>query len=157
MLRAHANSTVGFWKQNGFRNPEDGHNCPFTFAHGKKDMSFFDIVESKPEQLEVFNEVMATVNVLGIKQVVGLFDFGKLVPNKEGVVLVDVGGGKGHVINQIRNVYPEMKGFVLQDMKVVLDGGVLVDEEVKSIPYDFFREVQPVKGTFLTFLVETFS
>jgi O-methyltransferase domain len=101
-----------------------------------------------PEELKVFNEVMATVNVLGIKQVVQLFDFGKLVPNKEGVVLVDVGGGKGHVINEIRNVFPEMKGFVLQDMKAVLDGGVLVDEEVELIPYDFFNNVQPVKGTF---------
>jgi hypothetical protein len=148
MLRAHTNSTVGYWKQNGFRNPEDADNCPFTFARGKRDMSFFDIIESVPEELKVFNEAMATVNVLGIKQVVQLFDFGKLVPNKEGAVLVDVGGGKGHVINEIRNVYPEMKGFVLQDMKAVLDGGVLVDEEVELIPYDFFNNVQPVKGTF---------
>jgi hypothetical protein len=52
------------------------------------------------------------------------------------------------VINESRNVYPEMKGFVLQDMKVVLDGGVLVDEKVELIPYDFFNDVQPVKGTF---------
>jgi hypothetical protein len=148
MLRAHVNSTVGYWKENGFRNPEDARNCPFTFAHGKRDMSFFDIIEAMPEGLEVFNEVMATLNVLGIKQVVQLFDFGKLVPNEEEVVLVDVGGGKGHVINDIRSVYPGMKGFVLQDMKVVLDGGVLVDEEVKLIPYDFFNDVQPVKGTF---------
>jgi hypothetical protein len=155
VLRAHVNSTVAYWKQNGFRNPEDADNCPFTFAHGKKDMSFFDIIESMPEGLKVFNEVMATLNVLGIKQIVQLFDFGKLLPNKEGVVLVDIGGGKGHVINEIRNVYPQMKGFVLQDKKVVLDGGVLVDEEVELLPYDFFREVQPVKGTFFTFLVET--
>jgi hypothetical protein len=155
LLRAHANSTVEYWKQNGFRNPEDARNCPFTFAHGKKDMSFFDIIDTMPEELGVFNEVMATLNVMGIKQIVQLFDFGKLLPNKEGVVLVDVGGGKGHVINEIRNVYPGMKGFALQDMKVVLDGGVLVDEEVELIPYDFFKEVQPVKGTFLTFLVET--
>lgn len=155
MLRAHANSTIGYWKQNGFRNPEDADNCPFTFAHGKRDMSFFDILELMPEGMEVFNEVMATVNVMGIRQLVQLFDFGKLLPNKEGVVLVDVGGGKGHVINEIRGVYPEMKGFILQDMKVVLDGGVLVDEEVELIPYNFFNSVQPVKGTFNYFSSRT--
>ena len=148
MLCAHAKSTIGYWKQNGFRNPEDADNCPFTFAHGKRDMSFFDILESMPEEMEVFKEYIATVSVLGVQQLVQLFDFGKLLPNKEGVVLVDVGGGKGHVINEIRNVYPEMKGFVLQDLKVVLDGSVLVDEEVELIPYDFFKSVQPVKGTF---------
>jgi len=148
MLCAHAKSTIGYWKQNGFRNPEDADNCPFTFAHGKRDMSFFDILESMPEEMEVFKEYIATVSVLGVQQLVQLFDFGKLLPNKEGVVLVDVGGGKGHVINEIRNVYPEMKGFVLQDLKVVLDGSVLVDEEVELIPYDFFNSVQPVKGTF---------
>ncbi|KAE9382157.1 S-adenosyl-L-methionine-dependent methyltransferase [Stipitochalara longipes BDJ] len=147
MLRAHMNSTIGYWKQNGFSNPEDAGNCPFTFAHGKSDMNVFDIMELVPEQQAVFNEHMATVNAAGIQQLVQLFDFGKLLPNKEGVVLVDVGGGKGHVINEIRSVYPEMKGFMLQDMKVVLDGSVLVDDEVELIPYDFFNNVQPVKGS----------
>jgi hypothetical protein len=42
---------------------------------------------------------------------------------------------------------------VLQDLKVVLDGGVLVDEEVELVPYDFFKEVQPVKGKILSYLL----
>jgi hypothetical protein len=35
---------------------------------------------------------------------------------------------------------------VLEDLKVILDEGVVVDDEVVKIPYDFFKDVQPIKG-----------
>jgi len=69
------------------------------------------------------------------------------VPNEDGVALVDIGGGKGQMLKAIQEAYPEMKGkLVLEDLKVVLDGGVVVSEDVKLQTYDFFKEVQPIKG-----------
>jgi hypothetical protein len=43
--------------------------------------------------------------------------------------------------------------FVLQDLRVVLAGGTVVpDNEVTVQPYDFFKEIQPVKGKFMIML-----
>jgi hypothetical protein len=78
-----------------------------------------------------------------------VYAFDTLVPNEDGVALVDIGGGKGQMLKVIKEAYPEMGGkLVLEDLKVVLDGGVVVDDEVVKIPYDFFKEVQPIKGKF---------
>jgi len=98
--------------------------------------------------MALFNSAMTITAVLGLKEVVTSYPFDHLEANADGVALVDVGGGKGHVINEMRSTYPQMKGrIVLEDMKVVLEGGTVVPEgEVALQPYDFFKEVQPIKG-----------
>ena len=98
--------------------------------------------------MAIFNSAMTITAVLGLKEVVTSYPFDHLEANAEGLVLVDVGGGKGHIINELRSVYPHMKGrIVLEDMKVVLEGGTVVPEgEVALQPYDFFKEEQPIKG-----------
>jgi hypothetical protein len=51
------------------------------------------------------------------------------------------------MLKAIQEAYPKMKGkLVLEDLKVVLDGGVVVSKDVKLQTYDFFKEVQPIKG-----------
>ena len=86
--------------------------------------------------------------VLGLKALGQLYDFGGLVENQDGIKLVDIGGGKGQMLKAVCEAYPKMRGkVVLQDLKVVLDGGVVVEErEANLMVYDFFKEVQPVKG-----------
>lgn len=43
--------------------------------------------------------------------------------------------------------HPDMKGkLVLQDLPAVLDRAVVAEPDVKLMAYDFFQEVQPVKG-----------
>ena len=148
MLPAHVDSVPGYYLNYGFKNPKDAKNCPFTFAHGTKDADFFDILGTIPEKMELFKDAMSIMAVLGLKEVVLLYDFDQLEPNVDGIALVDVGGGKGHILNTIREVYPNMKGkSVLEDLKSVLEGGTAVPEdEIELKPYDFFKEVQPIKG-----------
>lgn len=147
MLQAQANSAGGYYLKHGFKNPEDAKNSPFSFAHGETNKGVFDILEEQPERMKLFNSAMAIQATIGMKEVVQAYPFDKLEPNNEGVVLVDVGGGKGQLINEIRTVYPNLKGSTaLEDMKVVLEGGTIVADDVKLQPYDFFKEEQPIKG-----------
>lgn len=113
------------------------------------DEDFFDILVKDADRLAIFNNAMQIMATLGLKPLGNVYAFDKLVPNEDGVSLVDIGGGKGQMLKVIKEAYPEMRGkLVLEDLKVVLDGGVVVDDEVVKIPYDFFKEVQPIKGMF---------
>lgn len=126
-------------------NPVETRNSPFTLAHNGKDMSVFDIVKSIGK-LPLLNSAMSGSSVLCAKEAVTSFDFGSLRPLENGVVLVDVGGAKGQTLQEIRHAYPALKGkTVLQDLQSVLDDGTLPDLESEVLPYDFFKQVQPVK------------
>lgn len=149
MFQAQANSAGGYYKENGFHSPSDPKNTAFTFAHGEKDKGFFDIFEEKPERMKLFNDAMTATAQFGLKELTACYTWGELKGNEEGVVLVDVGGGKGHVVKELKSSTEVFKGkgkVVLQDMKVVLDGGVVVDEDVELMPYNFLNEEQPIKG-----------
>jgi hypothetical protein len=159
MFHAQTVSAGFYYSKFGFKSPRDAKNCPFTFAHDAKDASFFDLIETMPDRAALFNTGMTAKAVLVIEEIVALFAFNQLEPNTDGIVLVDVGGGKGHVINAIQNAFPDIKGkIVLEDLKSVLDGGTVVsNEDVAVQPYDFFEEQQPIRGKFseiLRFIVE---
>ncbi|PVH79811.1 S-adenosyl-L-methionine-dependent methyltransferase [Cadophora sp. DSE1049] len=148
MLQAQVNSASGYYLKYGFKNPEDAKNSPFSFANGKDDMGLFDILEEQPERMKLFNSAMAIQATIGLKDVILAYPFDKLEANKDGVVLVDVGGGKGQVINEIRTVYPNLQStMALEDMEIVLQGGTVVPDEIIKQPYDFFKEEQPIKGS----------
>ncbi|QDS68504.1 hypothetical protein FKW77_010871 [Venturia effusa] len=138
-----------FYTKHGFRSPQHSTNTVFSHAHGTSSQGFFEILEQRPAELAVFNEAMRSEARLTMGGLLGLYPFGELVGNAEGVVLVDVGGGKGHSLVEICRQRPELEGkVVLQDLQRVLDGGVLVDKEKTGLMgYDFFSEVQPIKGS----------
>ncbi|KAN0104260.1 S-adenosyl-L-methionine-dependent methyltransferase [Hyaloscypha variabilis] len=148
LLPAHLASVPGYFHKHGFQSPVDPKNVPFTFAHGTVDEDFFDLLVKDSEKLALFNDAMTIMAVLGLKPLGGLYPFDRLVENEEGVALVDVGGGKGQMLRVIGEAWPGMRGrLCLQDLQVVLDGGVVVDSEVRLVGYDFFKEVQPIKGS----------
>jgi hypothetical protein len=149
LLPAQIRSIPGYYHKHGFKSPEDHKNAPFTFAQGTVDEDFFDILVKDADRFKNFNNAMQIMATLGLKPLGTVYAFDNLVPNEDGVALVDIGGGKGQMLNVIQEAYPKMNGkLVLEDLKVVLDGGVVVDDEVVKIPYDFFKEVQPIKGKF---------
>lgn len=110
----------------------------------------FEILEQeKPASFANFNIAMTAAPDFGLAEVIGAYDFSKLKANGEGIVLVDVGGSKGHILNVILKLNPVLeKKVVLQDLPKVLEGGNILDEKVLSDVqvYDFFEGVQPVKG-----------
>jgi hypothetical protein len=140
---------IGWFRNEAFREPFDGRNTPFAYATGTVGATFFEAIDTMPERSKRFNEAMAGAALMGLDETVAQYPFDKLGANQDGISLVDVGGGKGHVLNAIAAAFPTLKGgMALQDLKAVLDGGVLVDEkEVVVQPLDFFGQIEPIKGT----------
>ncbi|KAJ5771935.1 hypothetical protein N7520_002464 [Penicillium odoratum] len=137
-------SYVDFFNFTGFVSPSDPMNSPFAFAKGVKDIDFFNLLQQDPKAAKTFNEAMTS-----FKDPLGdLYDFGSLSAGKDGVVLVDIGGGKGQSIQSICAAHPDLKGkFILQDLPgVVTAGDTVCSPDVEVQPYNFFKQVQPVKG-----------
>ena len=66
-------------------------------------------------------------------------------PNEEEVILVDVGGGHGHVLEDFRKQRPDIKGRVIvQDLPGVIEGRAPVNG-VEVMAYNMFT-TQPVRG-----------
>lgn len=64
------------------------------------------------------------------------------------VLLVDVGGGKGHDIATFRENFPDLSGkLILQDLPQTFASLQEKPDGVELMEHDFFNE-QPVKGTF---------
>lgn len=63
-----------------------------------------------------------------------------------GAMLVDIGGGLGHDIDEFRRKYPDAPGrLVLQDLEPVIGQITELDSKIERMPYDFHTE-QPVQG-----------
>jgi O-methyltransferase domain len=64
----------------------------------------------------------------------------------EDVLLVDVGGGKGHDLNKFIESFPDAKGrYVLEDLPYVIDDTYDRNSRIEALKHDFFQE-QPVQG-----------
>lgn len=127
-------------------NPTDQQNAPLIVAHGETDMDFFELVRKK-EMLALLNAAMDSSSLVCGKEAVASFDFAGLKPGNDDVLLVGVGGAKGQTIQEIRRSNPGLEGkLVLQDLQSVLDDGPLIGLDAKIMPYDFFKEEQPIKG-----------
>jgi hypothetical protein len=62
------------------------------------------------------------------------------------VLLVDIGGGLGHDLDEFRRKHPNAPGrLILQDLPVVIDQAGTLHEKIERIAYDFHTE-QPVVG-----------
>ncbi|CDM27894.1 hypothetical protein DTO013E5_9043 [Penicillium roqueforti] len=137
-------SYIEFFNTTGFVSPSDRLNTPFAFAKGAKNVDFFSLLQQDPKAATIFNEAMTS-----FKDPLGdLYNFSSLQVEEDGVVLVDIGGGKGQSIQSIQSSYPNLKGrYVLQDLPAVIAAGDRVcSPEVEVQPYNFFEEVQPIKG-----------
>ncbi|KAJ5963540.1 uncharacterized protein N7479_003416 [Penicillium vulpinum] len=135
---------IDFFNTTGFVSPSDRFNTPFAFSKGAKNMDFFSILQQDPKAVTTFNEAMTS-----FKDNLGdLYDFSSLQAEENDVVLVDISGGKGQSIQSVQSSHPNLKGrYVLQDLPAVITAGDRVcPPNVEVQPYNFFEEVQPVKG-----------
>lgn len=80
--------------------------------------------------------------------VLGMYPFGEELVNLPDLdnraLIVDIGGGRGQSLLQIKEEWPELRGrMVLQDRPMVLDSFPELPG-IEKMPHDFFTE-QPVK------------
>ncbi|KAI9849434.1 MAG: hypothetical protein M1837_004054 [Sclerophora amabilis] len=133
-----------------FREPIDIPTGPYAFAHG---MSFWKLAEERPRPRETFNSFM-TMQKEGRGNWVDLFPVEeRLAPSlredPDAVLLVDVGGGRGHDLEDFKARYGHGRlpgRLVLEDLPATLaDVRALEKEGIELREYDFFTQ-QPVTG-----------
>jgi len=69
-----------------------------------------------------------------------------LDPSPNAVLLIDIGGGRGHDLEKFKTTYPNHGGrLVLQDQPDVISNANFDQAGIESMPHDFFMP-QPFKG-----------
>ena len=144
-------SIPAYLKETGYRNPGNIADGPFQFAHQTQN-PFFVWLAERPEYAEKFNNYMSGYRQgkrswcdEGFYPVTERLGHG-LKP--ETPLLVDVGGGLGHDLSELRAKHPELSGrLVLQDQPDVINQVGDADKGIELAVHDFFTP-QPVKGTF---------
>ncbi|KAF8862979.1 S-adenosyl-L-methionine-dependent methyltransferase [Acephala macrosclerotiorum] len=132
---------------------------PYSWANNAEGKSFYEVLLEHPDRLKRFNTAMTTQeNAL---PVLGMFPFTSLLDkgvDSSRPFIVDVAGGKGQSLLQIKKELEAAGGdmgqgrVILQDRKVVLDA--VPDEQLPGIEkmvIDFF-EPQPVKNAQIYYL-----
>jgi hypothetical protein len=125
----------------GYKNPNQPDN---TLSHYATGTDFFAYLRNDPVRLSRFNSAMK-----GAGQLVASPVPSSLLESVEdnAVVMVDVGGGVGQIIEKVMQENPNLKGrFVLQDLGPIVEQARAKNPKYQVMEYDFFTP-QPVHGT----------
>lgn len=142
-----------YLKSTSYVQPTSLVDGPFQAAH-KTNLPFFAWLDANPPYQDIFNNYMAAYRAGKIswldpgfypvnERLIEQFD-----ADSSEALLVDVGGGLGHDLRELRQKYPNLRGrLVLQDRAEVLTEASKSDGNVdfQTMPHDFFTP-QPVQG-----------
>lgn len=138
-------------KSNGYQTPTNGKQCPFNLGF-RTEQHFFEYMGANPHLAGQFNNLMSAyhqgcpswmdTNFYPVRE--QLLAGARTGP--EDVLLVDVGGNRGHDLEEFRTKVPEASGkLILQDLPGVISQIKKLDERIQPMAHDFWTE-QPVKG-----------
>lgn len=127
----------------------DIKKSPFAFAAGQEGKTYYEVINSDPEQRNLWN--LTLQNMEKNFPILGMFPFasleGQVREEPERPFVVDVGGGRGQALKAIQEDTKNIEGkLILQDLPIVID--TLKPEELSGIElmkYDIFTP-QPVKS-----------
>ena len=137
------------------RNPGDLSPNFVHFATKGANNSFFDYIQPRPALLSRFSKSMRADTLVNQAHVQSLVS--SLFPENDQtqtngspdadnhVTMIDVGGGRGNVLNSLRKARPELRGrFMVQDLPQEVEGRESADG-VEAMAHDFFTP-QPIIG-----------
>ncbi|KAG4027317.1 hypothetical protein MFRU_031g00650 [Monilinia fructicola] len=138
-----------FFRENGFKSPEDHLLNPYCFAHQTGEKNMWEHIGAFPERFQNLNLAMIA-QTEATNWTVGIFPFKaqlkEVKSDNETVLVVDIGGGSGHVTKQIMKFVEGIPGkVVLQERAELIDSIGHAIPEVSTMKYDFFTP-QPIKG-----------
>lgn len=152
VARPSFNGFPKFFKDNGYRTPADLRTGPFQAAH-KSDLAFFDWLVATPSHLAEFDAFMTAYRAgkpnwydLGFYPVAERLMEG-FDPSNSDVLLVDVGGGRGHDMSMFVAQHPQHPGkVVLQDREPVI-ASIANKEKLpfECQAHDFYTP-EPIEG-----------
>ncbi|EED15780.1 O-methyltransferase [Talaromyces stipitatus ATCC 10500] len=144
-------ATPRFLAETRYANPTNITDTPFQFGHHTK-RTFFEYLGTYPEQAQQFNNFMglyATDRPRWLDE--GHFPVREILgegasEEKDAVLMVDVGGGKGHDLILFQQRYGDLPGrLILQDLPSVVKQAGQLSAGLESMGHDFFTE-NPIKG-----------
>ncbi|GKZ92505.1 hypothetical protein AnigIFM59636_005237 [Aspergillus niger] len=145
--------THDFLEARGYRSPDDAYDTPFQLAYGTK-LHHFEWLAQDPAEQHAFNTVMETSNrAVEGAQWYDFYPWQERLSLATGdkaqesrVLLVDIGGGKGHDLQAFKQKKSPAGRLVLQDLpEVIRDIKEPLAEGVEAVSYSMF-DVQPVRG-----------
>jgi len=141
-----------FFREHGFKTPNSELINPYCFAHQTGDKSIWEYIGQYPERLAALNFGMGAQSQAAA-WTVGIFPFelelSQIKTDDDTVLLVDIGGGKGHVTKQIKALVGDVKGkIILQERPEVIAEISDPLNGIEVMEYDFFTP-QPIKGVLL--------
>ncbi|KAL1986946.1 hypothetical protein VTN96DRAFT_5363 [Rasamsonia emersonii] len=145
-----------FFATSGWKNPSQERNSPYTYGHQTGGKTVFEHMAQYPERVKALNLGMAAQSESSMWSV-DIMDFRALLSqyqtSDDSVLVVDIGGGKGHCLQRIHQLISDVPGrLVLQDRPVVLaETDDLSDFRIEKCEYNFF-EPQPIKGAYIYYL-----
>ncbi|KAH7386795.1 putative O-methyltransferase [Phaeosphaeria sp. MPI-PUGE-AT-0046c] len=156
MLTRSAMSGAEYLSQRSWKNPSEPRDALLQYAFKTK-MNLFEFLASQPALFADFNLFMGAT--MGTQPIwLDWYDVqGRLIAGAKDdeVLLVDVGGGKGHDVQVFNERFGKegKGGLVLQDTPGVIEdiGDDALDGRIRKMGHDFF-EPQPVKGARVYFL-----
>lgn len=124
-----------------YRNPDDVLDGPFQYALDTK-VSMFEWLNAHPSLARAFQALMSSYNEGRPKWMdegfYPILERLQGVPNED-VLLVDVGGGKGHDLREFKDRYPHISGrLILQDQDPIVAQVKESDLGVEVMAHDFF-------------------
>ena len=138
-----------FLARNGYKVPQDVKTGPFADTWGGKNT--WALYEVEPERAAIFNSFMT-------KWKQGLSNWFDRYPvearlsdafdkSEDTVLIVDIGGGGGHVLQDYVSQRGRRKNrLIVQDLPAALGAAEKLQPfGIEAMPYDFFTQ-QPVKG-----------
>ena len=139
-----------FLARTGYRSPIESARCPFQDGV-KTEEVLFDWLPKHPEFFQNFTLFMTGMRE-GRPTWLDFFPFDEQLlkgfearGNSDEVIIVDVGGGIGNEVEQIKRKYPQITGkFVLQDKPDTVQQALKISG-MQVMPHDFFAP-QPIEG-----------
>ncbi|KAF4614375.1 hypothetical protein G7Y89_g15363 [Cudoniella acicularis] len=140
-------SLPGYLKVTNYKNPTELTNGPFQYAH-KTTLPFFAWLDQNPPYLSIFNNYMSAYRAgkptwcdpgfYPIEHLTAGFD-----STSNPVLLVDVGGGLGHDLQELCEKHGNLPGdLILQDREEVI-ATLTPCTNFKATAHDFFTP-QPI-------------
>ena len=140
-----------YLKETSYINPREIANGPFQFGHDTK-APFWMYLGEHPELLQCFNNYMTGYRQGKQSWVEPNFypvdlQLGSNVNlDQDAVLLVDVGGGLGHDLEELKAKHPKLLGkLILQDRQEVISQIKELSPGIEATVHDFFAP-QPIKG-----------
>jgi hypothetical protein len=150
----------------GYSNPgsDAETSTPFQYSNNTP-LSFYQALGANPVVRSGFDERMQNFVLMERKKYktgfASIFDFegivGPLIKSDNDVAVVDVGGSRGHVLEDVVKYLPGLKGrLVLEDLPEAIASAEL-NNRIESVPYNFLENEQPIKGHFPILLTPSLS